>query len=58
MKNTEEKRIIFIAAHQEYIDKVRQQIGFANVGILMYSNVSAKAIRNRVKSEMVYISYN
>ena len=58
MKQAEEKRIVLITAHNEYIDKINQCIGFAPCGILMYSNVSARAIRNRVKSEMIYISYN
>jgi lauroyl/myristoyl acyltransferase len=58
MNNQEEKRIILITAHQEYIDRANQCIGLAPVGILMYSNVSARAIKNRVSSEMIYISYN
>lgn len=50
--NPIEKRIILIKAHYLLVDRIIE------AGIIMYSNLTVKAIKNRVQSDYVFIGLN
>jgi len=52
MNRTEEKRIILIKAHDLLAGRMIE------VGIIMYSNLTVKAIKNGVQSDYVFTGLN